>query len=128
MSALPILALGAVVELALGAGPGVVPRARASTSAPASLDTTYGRLALALAFGASRGPFDATVRFAARPKGAMVALTSDGIALFGAEGRRLSLKVVGARRGIDPVGEDMLPGKANYFIGNQPNRWVVGVS
>jgi len=38
------------------------------------------------------------------------------------------LKLVGGNRGANPVGEDELPGKSNYFIGNDPKKWRTNVA
>jgi Beta-propeller repeat len=35
----------------------------------------------------------------------------------------LRLRLVGASRDASPTGEEELPGKANYFIGNDPKQW-----
>jgi len=38
------------------------------------------------------------------------------------------LKLVGGNRGANPGGEDELPGKSNYFIGNDPKKWRTNVA
>jgi hypothetical protein len=35
----------------------------------------------------------------------------------------LRMKLVGAKRGVRVVGEEELPGKSNYFLGNDPQCW-----
>lgn len=37
------------------------------------------------------------------------------------------LELPGSRPEMNPVGEDRLPGAANYFIGNDPSKWRTGV-
>jgi hypothetical protein len=37
------------------------------------------------------------------------------------------MDVLGARRDIEPVGERLLPGKSNYFIGNAAGKWRVNI-
>lgn len=84
-------------------------------------------LNLPLAFEQNRGQSDASVRFVAHDlsgAGYTLSLTEDG-AVFEAGSAAVHMKVAGARRarisGVDP-----LPGKVNYFIGNDPNKWVAG--
>jgi hypothetical protein len=33
------------------------------------------------------------------------------------------MQIVGAKSGVNGVGEHKLPGKANYFLGNDPAQW-----
>jgi len=40
---------------------------------------------------------------------------------------RLTLKLVGANPEVRPRGVNELPGKANYFIGNDPNKWQTDI-
>ena len=35
----------------------------------------------------------------------------------------LRMKLAGASKTVEPVGMDELPGKSNYFIGNDPKKW-----
>jgi hypothetical protein len=42
-------------------------------------------------------------------------------------GPALSIELEGANRESFPVGQDRLPGKSNYFLGNDPSRWRKGV-
>src|SRR5258705_5824540 len=39
----------------------------------------------------------------------------------------LSMKFIGANPKPEVVGVDQLPGKSNYFLGNDPKKWQVGV-
>src|SRR5208282_2968738 len=40
----------------------------------------------------------------------------------------LRMKLVGANANAQVMGSDELPGKANYFIGNDPKRWRTNVA
>src|SRR5262249_44053119 len=44
-----------------------------------------------------------------------------------AEGTVLRMQAVGANPNARAVGRDVLPGYANYFIGNDPSRWHTDV-
>ncbi len=39
----------------------------------------------------------------------------------------VSLRLVGANRDVRVSGTDLLPGKSNYYIGNDPKKWRVGI-
>src|SRR5262249_17729592 len=45
---------------------------------------------------------------------------SPGVALY--------MQLVGANSAAQPAGLDALPGKANYFIGNDPTKWHTDIS
>src|SRR6185295_4679337 len=66
-----------------------------------------------LAFEKNRGQFDPRVRFAARPRGAAVALSSEGVTVSGRDAG-IRLGVVGASA-VEPEGDKLLAGKAHYL-------------
>jgi hypothetical protein len=48
-------------------------------------------------------------------------------AMAPATGVALYMQIVGANPAARPVGRDELPGKVNYFIGNDPSKWHTNV-
>jgi hypothetical protein len=89
------------------------------------LAKAYGQLPLG--FEQNRGQADSRVRFLSRGSGYSLALTPDSavLALQSAMGSAdsMQMKLVGANAEANPVGLDELPGKSNYFIGNDPKKW-----
>jgi len=113
-----------------------------------SVSETYGKLPLS--FEANNGQTDAQVKFLSRGSGYGLFLTNNEAVMAvakpakmspaeaaaqrkpieksGARVRRvqsavLRMKLVGANSGAKVTGQDQLPGKVNYFIGNDPERW-----
>ncbi|MGB0014778.1 MAG: choice-of-anchor D domain-containing protein [Candidatus Sulfotelmatobacter sp.] len=110
-----------------------VPRAYVNYSSP-------------LIFEANRGQTDAQVKFLARGKGYKAFLTSGAmvLSLHPSQAQKtqtpaatagsqpsasttLQFKLLGAAQNPAIVGEDLLPGKVNYFIGRDPTKWHTGV-
>jgi hypothetical protein len=108
---------------------------------------SYGRLPLS--FEVNQGQTDARVKFLSRGSGYTLFLTSDE-AVFSLRGSKskdgasgvgqlrpaptapttsavLRMNLVGANRAAKVAGTDELPGKNNYFIGNNPNKWRSGI-
>jgi uncharacterized protein (TIGR03437 family) len=84
----------------------------------------YGNLPLA--FEPNEGQAETGVKFLARGPGYSLSLAEDQavLALHSASGRHLlGLKLVGANTAAKLTGEEKLPGKSNYFIGNDPSKW-----
>jgi hypothetical protein len=111
---------------------------------------SYGKLPLA--FEANQGQSDPQVKFLSRGAGYSLSLTSNeavlGLhessrqepALPGAKARTaqektsreiksavLRMKLVGSNAKMEVTGQDELPGKSNYFIGNDPKKWHTNV-
>ena len=91
---------------------------------------TYSHLPLI--FEPNHGQTDATVRFLARGSGYGLYLTTqDAVLAFQhspADSQYptrsvISMKLVGAAAAVEPAGDLQLPGKSNYFIGNDPIKW-----
>jgi hypothetical protein len=105
----------------------------------------YGKLPLS--FEANQGQTDGRVKFLSRGSGYSLFLTNDG-AVFSLRGSNakttdksphslatrqpedlatttsvLRMKLVKANPSAKIAGEDELPGKSNYFIGNDPKKW-----
>ena len=90
----------------------------------------YGKLPLG--FEANAGQTDGQVKFLARGPGYSVFLTGNAAVLSLQNtantgriipGRLIRMKLVGANVNAGVLGADQLPGKTNYFIGNDPSKW-----
>jgi len=113
----------------------------------ARLAGNYGKLPLS--FEANTGQVDKSVRFLSRGSGYGLYLTGDqavldlrkgdcgGLSTRGPVPSRsqaacqqdvVRMRLAGTGAGAAaPVGEEQLPGMANYFIGNDPAKWHTGV-
>jgi hypothetical protein len=99
----------------------------------------YGKLPLG--FEANQGQTDSRVRFLSRGRGYRLFLTADEAVLElqsagkgPRAGRRpptpesvLRMKLIGANGGAAVTGSEELPGKSNYFIGDDPAKWRTNV-
>jgi hypothetical protein len=103
----------------------------ATGQGPQQVLATYSHLPLM--FEPNQGQTDARVRFLARGSGyglyltaneAVLALRQSAASLKHPALRTsvVSMKLVGASA-AEPVGDSQLPGKSNYFIGNDPAKW-----
>ncbi len=84
---------------------------------------------LPLTFEPNRGQADDSVKFIARGKGYNLLLKSEeAIIAFDASGKQhiLRMKLESAFNS-KVIGVDPLPGKANYFIGNNPKQWHTNI-
>jgi hypothetical protein len=106
---------------------------------------TYGRLPLA--FEANQGQTDPQVKFVSRGASYNLFLTATEAVLTLQKVSRqesnapaatalppqeeksavLHMKLLGANAKAEVFGQDELPGKSNYFIGNDPKKWHAGV-
>ncbi|HTZ95087.1 MAG TPA: SBBP repeat-containing protein [Terriglobales bacterium] len=85
---------------------------------------------LPLIFEKNQGQTDGRVRFVARGDGYGLFLTSQEAVLalrHASRGKRdfsvVRMKLAGANPRFEVGGERQLPGKSNYFIGNDPAKW-----
>ena len=82
------------------------------------------------AFVENRGQTDPAVRFYARGTGLTAFLTSEAIALrlcgSGQGGANLFLRFEGADPGTEVQGIGELPGRHNFYLGSDPEGWVLG--
>jgi len=106
--------------------------------------------ALPLSFEANHGQTDPSVSFISRGKGYALFLTGGEAVLTlrkssvasapssvadprmpksgpRAEDAVLRMQLLGANPSVKVTGTDELPGKTNYFIGNDPNKWQTNV-
>jgi hypothetical protein len=109
---------------------------RTETSSPAGQFALYSHLPLS--FELNQGQSDARVKFLARGPGYTVFLASDEAVLAlqpsatasagkGEKPAVVRLKLVGAGRSARVSGEGELPGRSNYFVGNDPQRWHTNI-
>jgi len=84
-----------------------------------------------MSFEANRGQTDGQVRFLSRGSGYSFFLTQSGAVLsFSSEANSdsvLRMQLAGASPAARIEGIDQLPGKSNYFAGNDSTRWRTGV-
>jgi hypothetical protein len=122
------IAVGAAHASALPADP--------PTEAVTSRQATGSLARLPIAFEANEGQMDRAVRFLARGPGYVLSLTPGGSMLrlhAGGSARPtgtnavIRMRLVGADAQASVAGLDRLPGTANYFIGDDPARWLSGV-
>ena len=90
-------------------------------------------LQLPLSFEENRGQTDSSVKFVARGDGYALFLTHDSAVFkFGASGKQPSPDAVRMKLvGVQPANistRETLPGKVNYFIGNDPRKWRSGIA
>ena len=151
-----VLSPGVLLSLGIGVilsgGHGISPRPLirglvqySGIPAPASkplLNEAYGKLPLA--FEANTGQADPEVRFLSRGNGYTLFLTATEAVLslsrtavskvagrenneVASKGTVLRVKLVRANPEPTVVGINELPGKSNYFIGNDPTKWRTNV-
>jgi hypothetical protein len=118
--------------------------ANADPAIRARLVESYGRLPLA--FEANQGQLDSHVNFFSRSAGYSLFLTQTEAVMTlrkssrkklpssdvktppsGEESAVLRMKLVGANEMAQVFGQDELPGKSNYFRGNDPKKWQTNV-
>lgn len=88
---------------------------------------------LPLFFEPNVGQSNPAVRYLARGAGYGLFLTSDGVTLSllgppAKAGATVALKFVGANASPHLSGLDPLPGKSNYFVGDDSSRWQTGLT
>jgi hypothetical protein len=83
---------------------------------------------LPLAFEKGQGQFAPTADFLTHGAGYTVSLSHGNAHISLRRGKdaapaTVDLRLVGARRNPKTAGREALPGKVNYFLGNDPARW-----
>src|SRR5579862_2573259 len=90
--------------------------------------TGYGQLPLA--FEENQGQFDPSIKFLARASGHSILITRDKVILAlrnGKDSAAVSIQLFGALPSREPLAESPLASHSNYYQGNDPSKWVVGV-
>ena len=120
--------------------------AQAQAHPPDSARIVEGYGKLPLAFEANQGQSDPQVKFLSRGAGYSLFLTADAAVLSlqpsvpsplsAGRGKTshtqsaravLRMKLVNTNSKTEVSGQDELPGKSNYFIGNDPKKWHTNV-
>jgi hypothetical protein len=109
------------------------PRTAPDAIARANVEAAYGKLPLR--FEANQGQTDGQVKFLARGSGYSLYLTAAETVLRLRRDKpdeaksvaTLRIRMSGAKPNPRVLGVDELPGKSNYFIGNDPQKWRTGV-
>jgi len=93
---------------------------------------SFGRLPLG--FEASQGQMNGSLEYVARGAGYSIHLTSGETTLelqtpspIANLKSRIRLRPIGAAAGVAPEPLDPLPGRGNYFIGNDPREWRTNI-
>jgi hypothetical protein len=89
---------------------------------------TLFNVRLPLAFEENHGQAGPNVRFLARGSGYGLYLQAEGAIIARPSESPLRLTLAGAREDAQLVAGQMLPGKSNYFFGNDPAKWITGVA
>lgn len=115
-------ALGAALACCAGAEalPAASTAAKSVDAARGPIGAAYGRLPLS--FEVNRGQAGRRVSFLARGPGWAWLLASNEAVLSSKSGS-LRMRLAGASPNRGGESLQQLPGKANYFIGNDPKRW-----
>ena len=102
-------------------------RVASSSSATAQAAMSH----LPVSFEENRGQVDRTVRFIARQQGYALYLseTKAHFELRGPASQRqsFSMRLAGASPNAKAKGQQPLPGKSNYFIGDDPQNWQTNI-
>jgi len=106
----------------------------ALTMAPAVADGTVDvdMSRIPLVFIENQGQKSAEVLYHADAAGHSIYFTRDGVvcvagATENEPGSAVTITMVGQEAGALVVGEDLLPGTANFFLGSDPGKWVSSV-
>jgi hypothetical protein len=102
---------------------------KANTEDKVRLSKNYGKIPLA--FEANEGQTDEQVKFLSRGSGYSLFLKpTEAVLSLSKDDRSTAIRMglVGANSKIKMAGEEKLPGKTNYLIGNDPKKWHTHVS
>ncbi|MGA8310651.1 MAG: hypothetical protein WB755_11525, partial [Terriglobales bacterium] len=100
--------------------------ASVDSQAPNSRKVQLALAQLPLRFEPNQGQADAQVKFVARGAGYGLFLTPDQAILALHSSKKASfvhMQLAGADKTASIAGSDKLPGKSNYFIGDDPAKW-----
>ena len=109
-----------------------VTSARATGPESSRAASLRGLAGAPLYFEANRGQAEGPARFIARGRESTVLISpTEAVLLVAKSGpqqtRTVRLSLAGANAQAEASGLDELPGRANYFISNDPAKWQVGV-
>lgn len=96
-----------------------------STSPRLASETRYGRLEMS--FERNQGQTDRQVKFLARGRGYDLFLTPAEVVLTLRNASVLRLSLAGSKPASSIEGEDELPGKVNYLIGDNKQQWHTNI-
>jgi YVTN family beta-propeller protein len=105
---------------------------RPDVATQALINQNYGKLPLS--FEVNQGQTDKQVKFLSRGNGYNLFLTPTEAVLALKPGKEqssdmvLRMQLKGSNTAPQVIGLDELPGKSNYFIGNDPQKWRTNVS
>jgi Big-like domain-containing protein/putative Ig domain-containing protein/beta-propeller repeat-containing protein len=123
----------AVLVLVALSRPRIVPSTQCSLELT-RLQAIQQMKAMPIAFEANVGQTDPAASFVARGSGYAMWATGDGPVLrltrsdtSQHRAATVRLRVVGGEMAERPSAEKLLPGRSNYFIGNDPSGWKTGV-
>ena len=85
---------------------------------------SYGNLPLRF----EAAPSASHVKFLSRGTHYNLSLTSDEAVMNFQDSAVLHMKLIGVNRLARITGQDELPGKSNYLIGNDPSQWRTNIS
>ncbi len=138
LGALCLLAVGLICDCGLRIADCGIRNAKSRIGNRPRVGETYGRLPLS--FEANQGQTDSQVKFLSRGRGYTLFLTSTEAVLglnspqspprtqrIASSAVNLRMKLVGANPTAQVTGLEELPGKSNYFIGNDPSKWRTNV-
>ncbi|HMY75602.1 MAG TPA: SBBP repeat-containing protein, partial [Blastocatellia bacterium] len=134
---LGMLLLTVFMLVSVPAGRSPLPESRAASVADTGANEARSRLAqtfgrLPLSFETNAGQVHSAAKFIARGPGYHLALADNeaSIALQKSAGQSaiLKMRLTGANPHARLTGLEPLPGKSNYFIGNDPRRWQTNVA
>ena len=123
----PVLWLTMMLMLGLAVLLVVSPLA-VSTNVP-TLASTQNLGQLSLSFIPNVGQTDGDVHFQVHDRGGVISFKADQVvlALPGATPADVRLQFEGANPDLAVIGGERLPGIVNYFIGNDPARWLTNL-
>ena len=105
---------------------------RAGSASPASTKQPISTKAATVSFELNRGQTDLRVKYISHGAGRPLFLKADGLVARLREPESdtdhvVEMKIVGANPQAESEEFDPRPGRSNYFVGNDPDRWQRGV-
>lgn len=90
-------------------------------------DIAHQLLKLPLSFESNKGQIDPSVQFLSRRKGYSFYFTPQEIVMVIQKNSPLKIQFIGANQNPILAGVDELNSKSNYFIGNDPHKWLTNI-